>query len=101
MSGLTTDDVAHVAKLAKLKLTKDQIEKFKGQLSKVISYVDELNEVDTKGIEPTSQTTGLVNIAREDKINSAEVLSASAAVSGTDKVRNNYFVVPAILNKSS
>lgn len=100
MPALTTDEVVHIAKLAKLDLTKGQIEKFKAQLSKVLAHVAELNEVDTEGIEPTSQTTGLINVSREDKIDAAQTLTLDAALSGTEKTKNGYFVVPAILNKN-
>lgn len=101
MSGLTADDVVHVANLAKLKLTTEQIEKFKGQLSKVITHVAELKEVNTKGIEPTSQTTGLTNVIRTDQVDATQTLSVEAALSGTEKTSNGYFVVPAILQKDS
>ncbi len=101
MSNLTTDDVMHVAKLAQLKLTKEEIEKYKEQLSNVLNYFDELNEVDTKGTDPTSQTTGLVNVMRQDEIDATHVLSVADATSGTDKIKNDYFVVPAILDKNS
>jgi len=64
MAKLTTDDVKHVAKLANLPLTDEEIKKFQEQLSSVVSYIDELQEVDTKDVEPTSQTTGLENVFR-------------------------------------
>jgi len=101
MSALTTDDVVHVAKLAKLNLTKEEVEKYKKQLSSVLAYFEELNEVDTKNVEPTSQTTGLKNITREDKIDPTRTLKLDDALSGTDKTKNGYFVVPAILDKNS
>lgn len=99
MAKLSTDDVTHVAGLAKLTLTSKQIDKFKDQLSKVISHVEELSEVDTKGIEPTSQTTGLVNVSRDDVVDPTQTLAVADALSNTEKVRNGYFVVPAILQK--
>lgn len=99
MVKLSTTDVSHIAKLANLKLTKAQTEKYKEQLSAVLTYFDELNEVDTKNTEPTSQTTGLTNVTREDVLNPNQTLSVEEALSGTDKIKNNYFSVPAILNK--
>jgi len=97
MTKLTKDEVLHVAKLAKLDLTDAEIEKFTPQLSNVIDYVSELSEVDTENIEPTSQTTGLKNRKREDKITSEESLTLEQALSGTDKTYNGYFKVKAVL----
>lgn len=100
MKTLSLKDVKHVATLAKLKLTDTEIAKFQKQLSKVVSFVGELNEVDTKGIEPTSQTTGFENVFRTDEINSKMSLTQDKALSGTDKTINGYFVADAVINKN-
>lgn len=97
MVKLTKQDVLHVAKLAKLDLTDSEIEKFTSQLSGVIDHFSELSEVDTEGTEPTSQTTGLENVYREDEVNVDRSLSQDDAVSGSDKIHNGYFKVKAIL----
>jgi len=65
---LTEEQVRHVAKLARLKLTDDEVKKFAGQLSGVLEYVDILKEVDTDGVEITSQVTGLKNVMRKDEV---------------------------------
>jgi len=101
MSKLGRKDVKHVAKLAKLKLTSGEIDKFSKQLSEVISYVEELGGVNTSKIEPTSQTTGLENVARKDKRKSDDCFSQEEALSGTDKTHNGYFVVPRIFEARS
>ncbi len=101
MGKLKKSDVKHVAKLAKLKLTSKEIDKFSKQLSRIISYVEELNEVDTSKTEPTSQTTGLENVSREDKKISKDCFSQEEALSGTEKKHNNYFVVPRIFDENS
>lgn len=99
MSKLKDADIDHVAKLAKLDLTPNEIEKFKGQLSKVILYFDELNEVGTSKVAPTSQTTGLENVTRKDEIAVKGQLSQKQALSGTEKTHNGYFKVPMILEE--
>lgn len=99
MAGLTTSDVKHVAKLANLSLTASELKKFQKQLSSVINYIDELQEVQTKDVEPTSQTTGLENVFREDVIDITSILSQESALSGTEKVHNGYFVVPMVLEE--
>jgi aspartyl-tRNA(Asn)/glutamyl-tRNA(Gln) amidotransferase subunit C len=93
---LTTADVKHVAKLAKLKLSKDEVGKFVNQLSEVVSYIDELAEVPTDNIEPTSQTTGLTNVTRKDEVKSERILTQEEALSGSDNIHNGYFKVPYV-----
>lgn len=63
MGIISKNDVKHVAKLAKLELSDHEINKFSKQLSEIVTYVKELEKVDTSKVEPTSQTTGLENIS--------------------------------------
>ena len=65
---LSKDEIQHIAKLARLELTSAELEKYGGQLSAVLNYIDQLKEVDVKGVEPTAQVTGLENVLREDKV---------------------------------
>ena len=65
---LTKEQVEHVAQLARLGLSDKEVEKFQTQLSGILDYVEQLNEVDTEGVEPTAQVTGLTNVLREDKV---------------------------------
>lgn len=97
MVKLTKTEVGHVAKLAKLKITSAETDKFQKQLSKVLDYISELEEVDTSDQEPTSQTTGLENVFRIDEIRTSGCLSQEETLSGTDQTRNGYFVVDAVL----
>lgn len=99
MTKLTKGDVLHVAKLSKLDLSETEIKKFLPQLSSIISFISELNEVDTDNLKPTSQTTGLVNVLREDKINAPNILSTQKVLSGTDNHHNGLFKVDAILEE--
>ncbi|MFH1864086.1 MAG: Asp-tRNA(Asn)/Glu-tRNA(Gln) amidotransferase subunit GatC [bacterium] len=97
MPKLTKIEVEHVARLAKLELTPNEITKFQGQLSKIVDYISQLSKVDTSSLEPTSQTTGLENVFRIDEIKTSGCLSQQETLSGTDKTRNGYFVVDAVL----
>ncbi len=65
---LTSDQVRHIAKLARLRLTDEEVAMFAPQLTGILQYVDMLTEVDTKGIVATAQVTGLKNSFREDVI---------------------------------
>ncbi len=68
MTTLSTDDVRHIAKLARLDLSEAEVEQFPGQLTSILEYVGQLQAVDTKGVEPTAQVTGLQNSLRPDDI---------------------------------
>ena len=94
MAQLKKEEVLHVAKLAKLDLSEAEIEKFTPQHSKIIDYIGELSEVDTNGVEPTSQTTGLENVFRDDEVHESS-LDQTSALSGTDNTYNGFFKVPA------
>ena len=63
---ISLEEVEHIAELARIELTKEEREKFSDELSDVLGYVEQLQEVDTKKIKPVSQVTGLVNVVRED-----------------------------------
>ena len=64
---LSNDEVKHIAKLARLGLTDEEVEKFSNQLSDILSHAKILDEVDTKDIEPIAQITGLKNISFKDE----------------------------------
>ena len=98
MAKLTKKDVEHVAKLAKLSLTPAEVSKFQKQLSEIVSYISELDKVDTSGVTPTSQTTGLENVFRLDEVKNTS-LSRDSALSGTDSSHNGYFKVSRIIEK--
>jgi aspartyl-tRNA(Asn)/glutamyl-tRNA(Gln) amidotransferase subunit C len=68
MAELTRDDVIHLASLARLALSDDEIERFRGEISRILDYVEQLQAVDISGLEPTSQVTGLLNVERPDEI---------------------------------
>ena len=65
---LTKDDVAHVAKLARLNLTEQQVQKFTTQLEGIFAHLDKLAEVDVEGVEETTLVTGLRNVKRPDAV---------------------------------
>lgn len=96
MAKVTKKDVKHVADLSNLVLTDEETQKFTPQLDKIIEFVSTLNEVDTSNVEPTSQTTGLTNILREDVVKVDNSLSQDETLSNTDGY-NGFFKVKAIL----
>ncbi len=63
---ITKEDVVKIAKLARLELTKEEIERYQKDLSSILEYAKKLDEVDTEGVEPLYQVTGLEHVVRED-----------------------------------
>ena len=61
------DQVLHVARLARLKLTDDEIERMAGELSGILEHVDRISELDLDGVEPTSHVIALENVLRPDE----------------------------------
>lgn len=89
---LSEEQVRHVAKLARIALTDDEIAKFAVQLSSVFDYVDILQTVDTDGVLETNQVTGLVNVMEEDEVKESqssreELLGASELPVDSKQVR--------------
>ena len=68
MTKISSSDVRKVAKLARLELPEDQIETYTEQLEEILSYVDQLQEIDTKNIPPTTRAVEVVNAMREDRV---------------------------------
>jgi aspartyl-tRNA(Asn)/glutamyl-tRNA(Gln) amidotransferase subunit C len=60
------DQVLHVAKLARLELSDGEVDRMAGELSKILDYVETMNELDLEGVEPTSHVVDLTNVLRED-----------------------------------
>lgn len=94
---LTTGEVRHVADLAKLKLSDEDLSKFHKQLTDIVDFVGKLQEVDTKNVEPTSQVTGLENVFREDKIKTS--LPQEEVLINAKRKHKGYFVVKAIFEE--
>ena len=64
---ITETDVRKIAKLANLALSEADVQRMTGELSNIVSYVEQLRSVDTTGVEAIAQVTGLVNVARPDE----------------------------------
>ena len=68
MTQISLDEVKKLARLSKLAITDTEAKKFQTEIASILAYVDQLNEVDTTTVEPTSQVTGLVNASRQDEV---------------------------------
>jgi aspartyl-tRNA(Asn)/glutamyl-tRNA(Gln) amidotransferase subunit C len=66
-SMIEKDQVLHVAKLARLKLSDDEVERMAGELSGILEHVEHINELDLDGVEPTTHVIELQNVLRPDR----------------------------------
>ncbi len=94
---LTKEDVLHIAKLANLHLDEKNIEKFRSQLSETLKYVENLDELDTKGVEPTSHSTNVTNVYFEDGVENTRQFTREEALKNGKKTKKGQFVVNRIL----
>lgn len=94
---LSKEDILHLAKLAKLHLTEAEIEKYWKQLEETVEYINNLNELATEKVEPTSQTTNLTNVFFEDGERNERSLNVNQALSNAKSKKNNHFVIKRIL----
>ena len=95
MATLSRGDVEHVAHLARLGLTEDEIILLQGQLNHILEQYAKLAELDTEAIAPTAQTIELENILREDIVTPS--LPVSDVLANAADTEDGYVVVPAIL----
>lgn len=99
MSGrITTDDVAHVAQLARLRLTDDELQQFTAQLAAVLDHARDVEALDTAGVPPTAHPLPIQNVLRDDVtepcLDRGEVLAAAPSIE-LDRFR-----VPRILGET-
>lgn len=99
MEKLSRKEVEHIANLANINLTSDEIELFQDQLSSVIEYnMNLLSEVDITDVDPTAQTTGLQNVWREDNVKPS--LDSAMSLSQSPDQKDGQFRVKRILGES-
>ena len=95
---ITRDDVAHVAHLARLKLTDDELDQFTEQLGAILEHAEDVAALDTAGVPPTAHPFPLVNVLRDDVVVTGvgrdEVLGQAPAA------QEGYFRVPPILGEA-
>lgn len=68
MMKLSREEVLRLAQLARLSLSDEEVEEFQNELSEILQYVEQLQQIDITGLKPTNQVTGLVNVMRDDEV---------------------------------
>ena len=92
---LTTDEVAKVAILARLRLSPDELAMFTGQLNSIVDFVAQLQEPDTSNVEPLAHGVEVRNVFRDDVLGPA--LPREKALANAPKRNQEGFLVPAVL----
>ncbi|NOX97882.1 MAG: Asp-tRNA(Asn)/Glu-tRNA(Gln) amidotransferase subunit GatC [Nitrospirae bacterium] len=92
---ISKDDVKQVARLARLRLTEEEKEKFGKQLNQILAYVEKLNELNIENVEPTSHVVPLTNVLRKDEVKPS--LSEEEALANAPERKGKYFKVPKII----
>ena len=98
MAAISRDDVAHVARLARLELTDEELDRVTGELAAVLEHAADVAALDTAGVPPTAHPLPLVNVLRDDVprpgLDREEVLSQAPAA------EDGHFRVPRILGEA-
>jgi aspartyl-tRNA(Asn)/glutamyl-tRNA(Gln) amidotransferase subunit C len=97
MTQITRNDVLKLARLSKIKLTDDEVDKFTVELDAIVKYVEQIDSVDTSGLEPTDQVTGLKNVMRPDEITDYGE-TTSELLKNAPATEKNYIKVKRVLN---
>lgn len=97
MPGITREEVAHLARLARLELTDEELEHFAGQLGDIIGAVARVSDVAEADVPPTSHPLPLTNVMRPDQVRSS--LTPQQALSGAPAQQQQRFRVPRILGE--
>ncbi|HRF28476.1 MAG TPA: Asp-tRNA(Asn)/Glu-tRNA(Gln) amidotransferase subunit GatC [Candidatus Saccharibacteria bacterium] len=96
MTQISRDDVVHLATLSNLQLEESEIESLRADIEKILEYVEQLNELDTEGLEPTYQVTDLENVWRDDSPKE-DAADREALLALAPEAQNNSVKVPKVL----
>lgn len=96
MSRLTRQAVLKLAYLNRLKLSDEEVDRFATELTEILEYVEILNSVDTTGLEPTYQVTGLKNVTRADKIKKYQA-DLEGLLASAPAIQNGQFKVKRVI----
>ena len=97
MSQISRDEVAHLARLARLALTDVELDSFAGQLDAILTHVSVIQAVDVTGVQPTDNPLKNVNVTRPDEPTPS--LTQQQALAAAPVAADNRFVVPQILGE--
>ena len=99
MTRITSDDVRKVAKLCRLEIPEDDIEKYSNQLEGILEYIAQLERIDTLNVPPTTRAVEVVNVFREDTIVSSSSNVRDKILDLAPQREGEFFRVPKILSE--
>ncbi|WBT09823.1 Asp-tRNA(Asn)/Glu-tRNA(Gln) amidotransferase subunit GatC [Corynebacterium sp. SCR221107] len=99
MPEISRDEVAHLAKLARLALTDEELDRFAEQIDGIIGNVSAVQKVAAEGVEPMSHPHSIKTTMREDVVE--QLLTPEQALDQAPAVEEQRFVVPQILGEAS
>lgn len=89
------DTVKRIARLARIRVTEEQLESYQGELNAILGFVEQLNEVDVSGVEPMTSVTPMALRMREDKVTDGSY--AERIVVNAPLKDDNFFMVPKVV----
>jgi aspartyl-tRNA(Asn)/glutamyl-tRNA(Gln) amidotransferase subunit C len=98
MGTLRREDVAHVAKLARLTMSESELDRFTEQLGQVLDHASDMNALDLDGVVPTAHPFGLINVVRAD--DARPCLDHDAVMAMAPDAEDGRFAVPRILGEA-
>jgi aspartyl-tRNA(Asn)/glutamyl-tRNA(Gln) amidotransferase subunit C len=98
MAKITRDEVVHVARLARLELTADEVDTFTDQLAKVLDHAADVEALDVGDVPPTAHPYPLANVLRPDEVRPS--LDRQAVLDGAPVVEHGQFRVPPVLGEA-
>lgn len=96
MTNINEGTVRHLAQLSSISLSDDEVSSLQEDLANILTYIEQLQEVDTENVEPTYQVTGLKNVGREDEIIDYG-LGRDDLLAGAPDVQDSQIKVPKVL----
>lgn len=92
---ITPEQIEHIARLARLRFTGEELAGFTAQFNQIVSYVEKLDEADTDGVEPMASLLETASVLRDDV--PGEMLSSAEALSNAPRKTEGFFSVPKVV----
>lgn len=98
-SQFTKEQVVTIASLANVSVSSELVPKLAQSFRETLEVIDRLKDIDTSSVEPTHQITGLMNVWREDEVDSDTMFTQKQALAAAPHSHNGYFLVPRITSQ--
>ena|SRR3989344_3783621 len=99
---ISKEEVKNIAQLARIEIAEDQLEKYQKELSAILDFVGQLSKIDTTGVEPIRQITGLENIFRKDEPRGLLTVAGPELIAAAPQEQDGFVAVPEVFkNKKS